>query len=100
MVAVAATAAFAFTTPKSSAFDGDVYHFNGTVWEQGTGSGCTGSSALCQFTTLQDVDDAALADIASKIVGNGTQQVQNIDHDNDPQTAAIPVDVTNILRFP
>lgn len=101
MLAVVATLTFAFTTPKSSTLAGDTYHLSGGQWVLGPGSNCNFSAALCEFTTVQDVDDAALVDIASQAPAfpATSYTATGIDHDNDPLTADVSINVTSIKRF-
>lgn len=60
MVAVVATLAFAFTTPK--AFDDVTYHLEGGVWVENEGDGCASTGNPCDITF-----DIAYASFANQI---------------------------------
>jgi len=68
MVAVVATVAFAFTTPKSSALDTYTYHLEGSSWEIGEGD-CEGGDETCQFTFTYP-NDNYLDDIQAHLFTN------------------------------
>lgn len=92
MVAMIATITFAFA-PKADFADA-VYRYVSGNWEEGTGTNCGGSAALCQisFNTIHDA-------YAPKIFAQITTQAAGtfsifVDHDNNSSTPLVEVVVT------
>lgn len=100
MLAVVATVAFAFTTPKSAAF-ATTFHFDGSAWVVGEGDNCPGTAAPCEITTsTTGVAASALPAIAAQApAGFGGYTTSAIDHDGLSSTPNQAVVVTSILRF-
>lgn len=102
MLAVMVTVGSAFTAEKDAPF-ADTFLQRATptgTWAPGSSVTCSGSAAACKIKFPETVEEDHFQTIGNAAPASGTTyQVSGIDHDNNPSTATITVNVTILSRF-